>query len=402
MSAVFDAEAAGADRLDQIPFSGIRRVFDAVARLEAEGRDVIHWQIGRTDFDTPEHIKRGAAESLARGDVHYAPSAGIPALRKGIARRTEIDTGVEVNPDTQVIVMAGANEGILVSMLALVNPGDEVVVARPNWHHYKSCVALAGGAVVEVETREENDFALRAEDIEKVLTPRTKLVCLTSPGNPTGCTIPEAELAKIAALAVRRDLLVLSDEIYARIYYGGAPCAPSVFSQPGMAERAVIINGFSKFYSMDGWRLGWTVASPELTRHLLKIRQYTTVCVNTFIQHGAARGALEDQAPMEAMTREFDRRRRVISEGLRAIKGVTLAEPTGAFYAFPNVTAFGETSGEVASHLLNEHAIATVNGAVFGGEGYLRIAYSCSTEECERGVERLAAALERLRGGQTS
>ncbi|MCE2451586.1 MAG: aminotransferase class I/II-fold pyridoxal phosphate-dependent enzyme, partial [Nitrospinae bacterium] len=144
-------------------------------------------------------------------------------------------------------------------------------------------------------------------------------------------------------------------------------------------------NGFSKFYSMDGWRLGWTVASPEITRHLLKIRQYTTVCVNTFIQHGAARGVLEDQAPMEAMTREFDKRRRVISEGLRAIEGVTLAEPTGAFYAFPNVKVFGETSGEVADYLLNEHAIATVNGAVFGGEGYLRIAYSCSTEECERG-----------------
>jgi len=230
MSAAFDADAAGADRLKRIPFSGIRRVFDAVARLEAQGRDVIHWQIGRTDFDTPEHIKRGAAESLARGDVHYAPSAGVPALRRGSAHRTEIDTGVEVNPDTQVIVMAGANEGILVSMLALVNPGDEVIVARPNWHHYKSCVALAGGAAVEVETKEENDFALRAGDIERALTPRTKLVCLTSPGNPTGCAIPESELAGIVALAAERGFMVLSDEIYARIYYGGAPCAPIVFS----------------------------------------------------------------------------------------------------------------------------------------------------------------------------
>ncbi len=399
MVVAFDSQAVGANRLEEIPFSGIRKVFDAVAKLEGEGRDVIHWQIGRTDFDTPEHIKQGAAESLARGDVHYAPSTGVPALRKGIAHRTEVDTGVEVNPDTQVIVMAGANEGIMVSMLALVNPGDEVIIAQPNWHHYKSCTALAGGVPVEVMTKEENDFALRAEDIEAVLTPKTKLVCLTSPGNPTGCTIPESELAKIAELAVRRNFMVMSDEIYARIYYGDAPCAPSIFSQPGMAERTVIINGFSKFYSMDGWRLGWTVASPEITRHLLKIRQYTTVCVNTFIQHGAARGVLEDQAPMEAMTREFDKRRRVISEGLRAIEGVTLAEPTGAFYAFPNVKVFGETSGEVADYLLNEYAIATVNGAVFGGEGYLRIAYSCSTEECERGVERLAAALEQLRKG---
>ncbi len=400
MPSSFDTDAIAARRIFDVPFSGIRKVFDAVNTLEAEGRDVIHWQIGRPDFDTPAHIKAAAADSLARGDVHYAPSMGVPPLRKAIAARTEIDTGVEVAWDTQVIVMAGANEGILCAMLAFVDPGDEVIISDPNWHHYRCTATLAGGVPVQVRTTEENDFALLAADVEKAITPRTKLLCITSPGNPTGTTVPEAELKKLAALAVKHNLIVIADEIYARIYYGEGDCAPSIFSQPGMAERTIIINGFSKVYSMDGWRLGWTVASPELTRHLLRVRQYTTVCVNTFIQHGAAHGLTADQGPIEEMRRAFDERRQVMSEGLRAIEGVTLAEPTGAFYAFPNVKVFGATSGEVADYLLKEHAIATVNGAVFGegGEGYLRIAYSCSTEECERGVDRLAGALEKLRG----
>lgn len=399
MSSTFDSQAVVAERVGRVPFSGIRKVFDTVNALEAQGRDVIHWQIGRPDFDTPEHIKRAAAESLARGDVHYAPSTGIPALRKGIAARTKIDTGVEVAADTQIIVMAGANEGVLVSMLTFVNPGDEVIIANPNWHHYKSCAQLAGGVPVEVSTKEEHSFALRAEDVAPLITPRTKVLCITSPGNPTGCVVPEGELQKLAQLAIQRNLIVISDEIYARIYYGDGPCAPSIFSQPGMAGRTIIINGFSKVYSMDGWRLGWTVASPEITRHLLKVRQYTTVCVNTFIQYGAAHGITADQGPMEKMRQAFVERRKVIIEGLRSIEGVTLAEPTGAFYAFPNVKTFGESSGKVADYLINKHSIATVDGAVFGseGEGYLRIAYSCSTEECERGVERLARALKGLR-----
>ena len=394
----FNPQEYAANRLDLIPFSGIRKVFDAVSALEAQGKDVVHWQIGRPDFDTPSHIKEAAKTSLDRGDVHYAPSTGIPILRKGIAERTEIDTGVSVDPDTLVIVMAGANEGILVSMLALINPGDEVIIADPNWHHYKSCVSIAGGVPVEVETKEEHGFNLRSEDIKNKINSNTKMICLTSPGNPTGCVIPEEELQKIASLAIENNLLVISDEIYSRIYFGETSVAPSIFSQPGMSERTVIINGFSKFFSMDGWRLGWTIASPEMSRHLLKIRQYTTVCVNTFIQHGAATAISEDQAPMEEMKKAFSLRRNIIVDGLKSIKGVSLALPTGAFYAFPNVKAFGSNSSDVADYLLNEHAIATIDGGVFGkaGEGYLRIAYSCSSEECEKGIERLKIALENI------
>ncbi len=399
--ASFDTDAVAASRIFEVPFSGIRKVFDKVNALVSEGRDVIHWQIGRSDFDTPANIKAAASASLDRGDVHYAPSMGVPPLRKAIAARTEVDTGVEVAWDTQTIVMAGANEGILCAILAFVNPGDEVIIPDPNWHHYKSIVSLAGGVAVEVPTKEASDFALLAEDVEKAITPRTKIICVTSPSNPTGTTVPEAELAKLATLAKKHNLLVLSDEIYSRIYHEG-DCAPSIYSQPDMAERTIVINGFSKVFSMDGWRLGWTVASPELTRHMLRVRQYTTVCVNTFIQHGAAAGLVDGQGPVEEMLNAFTERSKVIYEGLRSIEGMTAAKPTGAFYAFPNVKNFGESSEEVAAYLLEEHAIATIAGSVFGpaGEGYVRIAYSCSKEDCERGVERLASALDaRMKAG---
>ncbi|MFW6228692.1 MAG: pyridoxal phosphate-dependent aminotransferase [Alkalispirochaeta sp.] len=388
----------GADRLSTVPFSGIRRVFDAVKKLEDEGRDVIHWQIGRTDFDSLQTAKDAAAASMQRGEVHYAPNRGVPALRKAIAARAKIDSGLDVDQETQVIVMADANEGIMVSMMAFINPGDEVIIPNPNWHHYKSTVALAGGVPVEVETSEKDNFSLKAELVAEKITPRTKMICVTSPGNPTGCTEPMENLKAIAELAIRHNLIVISDEIYNRIYFGDGETSPTIYSLPGMAERTIVINGFSKTYSMDGWRLGWTVASPELTMHLLKIRQYTTVCVNTFIQHGAAAALSGDQTEIDKRIAEFGARRKIIVEGLQSIPGVTLAVPDGAFYAFPNLSAFGKSSKEIADYLLFDHGIATVAGSVFGsaGEGHVRIAYSCSTEECERGIERLRSALEAL------
>lgn len=394
----FDPAAFQAARLGLVPFSGIRRVFDKVKELEASGHDVIHWQIGRPDFDTPSHIKKAAIAALERGEVHYAPNLGIPALRRAIGLRTTIDTGIPVDGEKQVVVMAGANEGIFVSMQAFLNPGDEAIVPSPNWHHYKSCIALAGGVPVEVPTSEQNGFALDPDDVERRITPRTRMLCITSPGNPTGCVYSRETLEALARIAMKYNLLVMSDEIYARIYYGSEPSAPSIYSIPGMAERTIIINGFSKTYAMDGWRLGWTVASESLTRAILKIRQYTTVCVNTFIQHGAAEALGADQTCVGTMVAEFARRRDIMLKGLRAIPGISVAEPRGAFYVFPNIKAFGMSSQELADYLLEKYHIATVAGSVFGdaGEGYLRISYSCSTEECERGVARLARALESL------
>ena len=392
-------EQLTADRVHAVPFSGIRKVFEAVRAMEAEGRDVIHWQIGRPDFDTPEHIKRAAAAALERGEVHYAPNLGIPSLRKAIAERTRLDTGVSVDWQKQVVVMSGANEGIMVAMLAFVNPGEEVLVADPNWHHYKSCAALAGGKAVEVPTRAEASFSLEPEAVASRITGRTKMLCITSPGNPTGCVESRANLEALADLARKHDLLVMMDQIYNRIYYGEEEIAPSIFSLEGMPERTIIVNGFSKTYSMDGWRLGWTVASPELTQALLKVRQYTTVCVNTFIQHGAAEALSGDQTCVDEMVGAFAERRQIIVDGLKAIDGVRLAEPTGAFYAFPDIRSFGKSSAELADYLLREHGIATVAGSVFGtaGEGHLRIAYSCSTDECRRGIDRLREALSQLR-----
>lgn len=394
----FNLDAAAAQRLGQVPFSGIRKVFDKVKELETQGKDVIHWQIGRPDFDTPSHIKQAASAALERGEVHYAPNLGIPSLRKAIGARTALDTGVPVDGEKQAIVMAGANEGIMVAMLAFINPGDEVLVSNPNWHHYKSCASLAGGVPVEVPTYEKNGFAMDPDDVARLITPRTKMLCVTSPGNPTGAVQSKESLEALAKLAIKHNLVVLSDEIYARIYYGKGVVAPSIYSIPGMPERTIIINGFSKTYSMDGWRLGWTVASEQVTRALLKVRQYTTVCVNTFIQHGAALALTADQSCVDEMVGQFARRRKVMLDGLRAIPGVTVPEPDGAFYVFPSVKAFG-TSDFVANYLLEEHHIASVSGSVFGsaGEGYLRLAYSCSTEECERGVARMAQALAALK-----
>ncbi|UCF96884.1 MAG: pyridoxal phosphate-dependent aminotransferase [Spirochaetaceae bacterium] len=391
-------EQLAAERVHTVPFSGIRKVFEAVRAMEAEGRDVIHWQIGRPDFDTPDHIKQAAAAALQRGEVHYAPNLGIPSLRKAIAERTKIDTGVSVDWQSQVIVMAGANEGIMVAMLAFIDPGDEVLVADPNWHHYKSCAALAGGIPVEVPTRAEASFAMEPEAVASRITEYTKMLCITSPGNPTGCVETRENLQALAELARKHNLIVLMDQIYNRIYYGEGEVAPSIYSLEGMPERTIIVNGFSKTYSMDGWRLGWTVASPELTQALLKVRQYTTVCVNTFIQHGAAEALSAGQGCVDDMIRAFAERRQIIVDGLKGIEGVTLAEPIGAFYAFPNISRFG-ASAEVAEYLLREHGIATVSGSVFGtaGEGHLRIAYSCSTDECHRGVDRLKQALAQLR-----
>ena len=388
----------GADRVSQVPFSGIRRVFDAVKKLEDQGKDIIHWQIGRTDFDTPENAKAAAAESLAKGNVHYAPNRGILPLRKAIAKRAELDSGLPVDPETQVIVSSGANEAIYYSIMAFVNPGDEVLIPNPNWHHYKSIVSLAGGVPIEVETLGSENFSLKAERVAKYITPKTKMICVTSPGNPTGCSEPLENLKALAELAVKHNLIVISDEIYNRIYFGKGETAPSIYSLPGMAERTIVVNGFSKTYSMDGWRLGWTVASPEISMHLLKIRQYTTVCVNTFIQHGAAAALEGDQTLISQRIAEFGERRKIIVQGLKEIPGVTLAEPDGAFYAFPDISSFGKTSQELADYLLFEHGIATVAGSVFGsaGEGHIRIAYSCSTEECRRGMTRLKEALAAL------
>ena len=395
----FNPEDMMSDRLKIVPFSGIRKVFDKVKELEAAGRDVIHWQIGRPDFDTPAHIKQAAADALQRGEVHYSPNLGIPALRRAIGARTALDNGVPVDGEKQAIVMAGANEGILVSMLAFINPGDEVIIANPNWHHYKSCVSLAGGVPVEVTATEANGFAMDPVEVESKITSKTKMLCITSPGNPTGCIQSKESLLALAKIAIRHNLLVLSDEIYSRIYYGEGSVAPSIYSIPGMAERTIIINGFSKTYSMDGWRLGWTVASEPLTRAILKVRQYTTVCVNTFIQHGAALALTADQTCVDEMVGEFAKRRAIMLKGLRAIQGVSVVEPLGAFYLFPNIKSFGKSSAEMADYLINDYGIATIAGSVFGdaGEGYLRIAYSCSTEECERGVAKLAAALNALR-----
>jgi len=392
-----------------VPPSGIREVMARAAELKAAGRDVINWHIGRPDFDTPEHIKRACASALDRGAVHYAPTAGLPALREALASRHALERGLAGTRAEQVVVTNGAMEAVTCSMLALLDPGDEVIVPEPCWANVKWAAVLAGGVPVTVDTELSDGFQLCPSGVRAAVTPRTKLLVIPSPGNPTGAVLGHDRLAELAAVAEEHDLLVLADDTYNRLFYGPgrAPVAPSFASVPRMAERTVTIGTLSKTFAMDGWRLGWAIApdggegTAPLAQAIARMRYYVSACSPTFTMHAAVEALLADQGCVEEMRTEYDARRRVIVEGLRRIPGVRVHEPEGAFYVFPHVAdaAPGVAPSSIARRLLEEHGIAAVDGEEFGaaGAGHLRIAYSCSLDECTRGVERLAAAFASMR-----
>lgn len=370
--------------------SGIRRIFEAAGALEREGATVAHLEIGRPDFDTPAHIKAAAIEALHGGRVHYTPNAGIPELRTAIAEKLRQDNGLRVDPDRGVIVTVGAKESVFVCLYGLLDPGDEILVPTPMWPDYLDTTKVVGGIPVQVPLRPERGYRLDAGDLEAAITPRTKALVVHSPHNPTGAVSDEAALRAVAEVAVRHDLLVIADEIYEKLIYDGARHV-SIASLPGMFERTVTINGFSKAYSMTGWRLGYVAGPPALIAPLLKVHQCTTTCATSFAQWGGVAAYRGDQTCVGDMVGEFDRRRRLVVGALRAMPGVTLVEPRGAFYAFPDVRGLGLGDTDLAEYLLREALVATVPGSTFGtsGAGHLRISYAA-------GYEVLAAALERM------
>lgn len=382
-----------------VPPSEIRQVMKRAGELKGSGKDVVNWHIGRPDFDTPAHIKEACTASMARGDVHYSPAAGIPRLREAIAAQTSRERGLPVEP-AHVVVTNGGMEAVSSLLAATVQEGDEVVIVDPTWPNLWWATTLTGATPVSCSD-------ITAAAFESVLTERTRAVLVASPGNPTGGVVPMAELQAIAKLCQERDLLVLSDETYNRLYYGeegtgSPPMAPSIASLPGMAQRTVVLNTFSKTYAMDGWRLGWAVApSLEMASALERIRYYVSACSPTFTQHAAVAALEGDQSAAEAMREAYIGRRRVLVEGVGALPGVTLpVMPLGAFYVFPCFKQLlgGRPSLALATWLLEQHHIAAIDGAAFGrnGEGHIRIAYSCSAEECAKGVERLAKAVGEL------
>ncbi len=390
-------QRTGAARMAAFAGSGIRRVFDAAAVLEREGTSIAHLEIGRPDFDTPAHIKTGAIEALQAGRVHYTPNAGILELRQAVSEKLARDTGLHVDPERGVVVTVGAKESVFMCLYGLLDPADEILVPTPIWPDYLDTTKVVGAVPVQVPLRPERGYQLDANDLEAAISPRTKALVVHSPHNPTGAVCDEATLRAVADVAVRRDLIVISDEIYEKLIYGGAVHA-SIETLPGMFERTVTINGFSKAYSMTGWRLGYVVGPPALIAPLLKVHQCTTTCASSFVQWGGVAAYRGDQTCVADMVREFDRRRRLVVEALRRIPGVGLVEPRGAFYVFPDVRSFGMSDPDLADYLLREARVATVPGSTFGqsGTGHLRLSYAAGYEVLTGAMERLTRAVSAL------
>ena len=380
--------------MNSIPFSDIRRVLEKATALEKDGKKILHFEIGRPDFDTPAPIKAAAIKALEDGQVHYSSNYGIPALRAAIADKLERDSGLHYRPEDEIIVTVGANEAVGAAFLALLDPGDEVLVPDPAWLHYRWCAQLCGASVVPIACRADSEFVPDPAEIESLITPRTRMIVVNTPNNPTGAVYPLPVLQEIAALAIKHDILVMSDEIYERMVYGGAT-HHSLASLPGMWERTLTINGLSKAYSMTGWRLGFVAAPKPLSDLLVRVHQYTVSSPATFAQFGAVEAYTGDQGSVDEMVAAFDRRRRIIVDGLRSIRGVTCPEPRGAFYAFPSVVGTGRSSVELAELLLDEAGIAVVPGDSFGdaGIGHLRFSYAASDDDLSEGISRMAAVL---------
>ena len=390
----YPASVRGAQRMDGIPFSDIRRVLERATQLEKAGRKVLHFEIGRPDFDTPAPIKEAAIDALRAGQVHYSSNYGIPQLRPDIAAKLERDSGLAYRPEDEIIVTVGANEAVGAAFLALLDPGDEVLVPDPAWLHYRWCAQLCGAKVVPVPCYAENEFVPDVASVASLITPKTRMLVVNTPNNPTGAVYPRALLEELAALAKQHDLLVMSDEIYERMVYGGATHT-SLASLPGMWERTLTVNGLSKAYSMTGWRLGFVAAPKPLSDLMVRVHQYTVSGATTFAQFGAVQAYTGDQGVVDDMVASFDRRRRILVDGLRGIKGVTCPEPRGAFYAFPSIKGTGRTSAELCELLLEEAGIAVVPGNAFGdaGDGHIRFSYAASDDDLREGVARMTEVL---------
>ena len=386
-----------ADRMKSIPFSGIRKVFEEVVRREKMGEKIINLNIGEPDFDTPMHIREAAKKALDDGKTHYSSNYGIPELREAIALGLSQENGLSYDPATDIIVTVGGNEAVLITMMGLLNPGDEVLIPDPCWLNYFYCVRMAGAVPISVPTKEQFKFIPHIDDFRSRVTPRTRMIIINSPNNPTGAVYTAEALEELAQLAKEKDLYVLSDEIYGRMVYDGARHV-SIGSFPGMKERVITANGFSKTYSMCGWRLGFVAADREVISALVRIHQYSTIHATSFAQWGAVAALRGPQTEINHMIEEFGRRRILVYTALQDMPGVRVVKPLGAFYLFPNIKETGKTSVELTQYLIEKAKIAVVPGSVFGefGDEFIRISYANSYENLERAMENMREALKKI------
>jgi aspartate aminotransferase len=380
---------------------GTESAFEVTARaraLQAEGRDVIFLQIGEPDFDTPENVREAAKRALDAGDTHYAPFAGIPTLRAAIADDATARKGFAVTPD-RVFVTVGGKGVMLYAILGLIDPGDEAIVPDPGYPIYESLVRFIGGTPVPIPIRMQHDFRLDVDELASLITPRTRMIVINSPANPTGGVLTRGDLERIAELAQRHDLVVLTDEIYGRIIYDGVEHV-SIASLPGMADRTIVLDGFSKTFAMTGWRLGYAIVPPSLVGMYGQLIINTISCAPTFAQVGAVEALRGPQGPVDAMVEEFRARRDLIVDGLNAIPGFRCLRPSGAFYAFPDISGTGLTGVELAERLLQEESVCVLAGTAFGGVGvdHVRISYANSRENIGRALERIGEFVAKLPG----
>lgn len=381
-----------ADRLQRL---GTETAFEVLTRaraLESQGRSVIHLEIGEPDFDTPAHIRDAAKEALDCGHTHYTPSAGMSEIRTACAEHIAETRGVRYTPDN-VVVVPGGKPILFYVILALVNEGDEVIYPDPGYPIYESVTRFVGGRAVPLPLREENDFRPDVGELRDLVTARTKLIILNSPGNPCGGVMGRSDLEAVAEIALRHDCYVLSDEIYSRILYEGRH--ESIAALPEMKERTIILDGFSKTYAMTGWRLGYGVMCTELAPWITRLMTNSNSCCAAFTQMAGVAALRGGQSDVTEMVDTFRVRRDALVAGLNSIRGVTCATPRGAFYAFPSVRAFGRSSKDVADVLLQEAGVATLAGTAFGrhGEGYLRLSFAASLEDLVEAVRRMRVAL---------
>ena len=382
------------ERITEIPFSGIRKFFD----IASEMQDVISLGVGEPDFDTPWHIRDEGIYSLEKGRTAYTSNAGLKELKMEIAKYLERIFQVSYDYDTEMMITVGGSEAIDVAMRAMLDPQDEVLIPQPSYVSYVPCAILANGTPVVINLKEENEFRLTAQELTESITPKTKLLVLPFPNNPTGAILEKKDLEAIAKVVIDHDLYVLSDEIYAELTYQQDHV--TIASLPGMRERTVLINGFSKSYSMTGWRLGYACAPKNILEQMLKIHQYAIMCAPTTSQYAAVEAVRNGDNDVQKMREEYNGRRRYLIHRFREM-GLACFEPFGAFYAFPCIKEFGMSSDEFATRMLQEEKVVVVPGTAFGdcGEGFLRISYAYSLEKLKEALDRMEHFINRLRQG---
>ena len=380
------------DKIVSIPPSGIRKFFDIVSEMP----DAISLGVGEPDFDTPWHIRDEGIYALEKGRTFYTSNAGLKELREEIVRYLERRIHVSYNPADEVLITVGGSEGIDMAFRAMLNPGDEVLIPQPSYVSYEPCAVLADGVPVIIELKEENEFRLTKEELLAAVTDKTKILVLPFPNNPTGAIMEKKDLEEIAEVCIEKDLFVLSDEIYAELSYKGDHV--SIASLPGMRERTILINGFSKAYAMTGWRLGYACGPAEIIAQMTKIHQYAIMCAPTNSQYAAVDALRNGDADVAMMRESYDQRRRYLMNAFREM-GLSCFEPYGAFYTFPCIKEFGMTSDEFATRFLEEEKVAVVPGTAFGacGEGFLRISYAYSLEQLKEALGRLSRFVAKLR-----